>query len=187
MSNLPLIFTDLETTGLDPNKHEIIEIAALRVDPETLEIQEQWEAKVKPEHIESADPQALRVNGYSEDAWRDAYPLEEAIADYTKRAQGGVLAAFNLYMDWSFLERAFAKTAVLSAKYGVSGPFADYHFLDVLSFAYAKLRDKIPLERMTLKNMATELGIEIKEHHRAMADTIAAYEIYKRLTIKSGI
>lgn len=32
----PIAFLDIETTGLDPERHEIIEIAVQRVDPVTL-------------------------------------------------------------------------------------------------------------------------------------------------------
>ncbi len=41
----PLIFIDLETTGMDLCQHEIIEIACLVVNPETLEIKKTQKGK----------------------------------------------------------------------------------------------------------------------------------------------
>ena len=50
-------FIDIETTGLNLRKHEIIEIGVVLTTP-TLEIIEEFEIKIKPENIESADPVA---------------------------------------------------------------------------------------------------------------------------------
>lgn len=42
----PLVFIDLETTGLDFIWHEIIEVACLAVDPKTLKIKKRFNRKV---------------------------------------------------------------------------------------------------------------------------------------------
>ena len=36
---MELVFVDVETTGLDPERHELIELGAVRVDPHSLEIE----------------------------------------------------------------------------------------------------------------------------------------------------
>ncbi|MCR4306655.1 MAG: exonuclease domain-containing protein, partial [Candidatus Yonathbacteria bacterium] len=97
MKERNLAFIDLETTGLELKKHEIIEIGCIvarqipRESSETggayLEIIEEFEIKVKPEHIETADPVGLEINGYREDDWKDAVTLPEAmriVAEKTK-------------------------------------------------------------------------------------------------------
>ena len=50
-----LAFIDIETTGLNLLKHEIIEIGCVLTTPE-LKVIEEFELKIKPEHIENADP-----------------------------------------------------------------------------------------------------------------------------------
>jgi hypothetical protein len=47
---------------------------------------EEFEFKVKPEHIETAQPEALRINGYDESAWMFAHTQEEALQPCPKNA-----------------------------------------------------------------------------------------------------
>src|SRR5256885_558525 len=43
---MSLVFFDLETTGLDPQRHEVMQIAAIAVD-EHLRVREEFEVKVR--------------------------------------------------------------------------------------------------------------------------------------------
>src|SRR3989338_2451792 len=52
-------FIDIETTGLDVINHEIIEIGCVLTTPE-LQVIEEFEMKIKPEHLENADPVSLK-------------------------------------------------------------------------------------------------------------------------------
>ena len=45
-------------------RHEIIEIGCVITTPR-LEIIEKFELKIKPKHIEDADPIALKINHYN--------------------------------------------------------------------------------------------------------------------------
>jgi len=61
---MKLVIFDLETTGLDPERHTIIQIAAIAVDAEFNEI-DQFEAKVKF-RLGDADPTALAGNTFGQ-------------------------------------------------------------------------------------------------------------------------
>ena len=69
MKGTDLVFIDTETTGLDPSIHELIEIGFVRVKQDwngekpTFEIIEEWDQKIRPEHIKTADPTSLKING----------------------------------------------------------------------------------------------------------------------------
>lgn len=67
-----IIFFDLETSGLDPEKHAIIQLAAVAVD-ESGVVVDQFEVKVKFRR-DNADPEALNMNSFDADVW-----LKEAI------------------------------------------------------------------------------------------------------------
>ena len=48
VKSAPISFIDLEMTGLEGSKHEIVEIGLVKVSQPELEIIEKWEAKVRP-------------------------------------------------------------------------------------------------------------------------------------------
>ena len=75
-----LAFIDIETTGLDVIDHEIIEIGCVLTTP-NLKVIEEFELKIKPEHLEIADPTAMKINHYKEELWIDAIGLPGKIAD----------------------------------------------------------------------------------------------------------
>ena len=95
MRNHNLAFVDIETTGLDVLEHEIIEIGCVLTTPD-LEVIEEFELKIKPEHIENANPVSLKVNHYKEEDWVDALPLEEAMQIFAEKVKGCILGLLNM-------------------------------------------------------------------------------------------
>jgi oligoribonuclease (3'-5' exoribonuclease) len=71
----PIAVTDVETKGLEPDIHEIIEIGLILVDQPSLTILDMLDVKVRPEHIERASEAALALNGYNQQEWRSAVSL----------------------------------------------------------------------------------------------------------------
>lgn len=92
----PSVFLDTETTGLYPGKAEMLSLSMLDEDgkpllkdPKTGE--PVYEAKFKPQNIESASPYALDVNGYP--AWQRFMDLEVDGPD-------GPIRRGDLYDGW---------------------------------------------------------------------------------------
>ncbi|MES2931749.1 MAG: 3'-5' exonuclease [Patescibacteria group bacterium] len=169
----PIAVTDTELTGLDPDVHEIIEIGLVLLDPVTLDPIWRYDTKVIPEHIETASPEALKINGYSEEEWRDAIPLRDALEAYSTIAADGVFLAHNMATDWAFMRAGFKKTGVPDR--------LDYHRIDLFSTAFALLHES-ELTEFKLLMLARHLGVpEEPLPHRAMGGAECAYQIYRRL------
>lgn len=175
-----LAFIDLETTGLDPDRHEIIEIGgviAKQIPQEgrgcQLEIIDEFEFKVKPENLEGADPQALRINGYNDADWVFAADLKQVMEAVSEKAASANLVAQNVTFDWSFLDKAFKKTGVQNKMH--------YHKIDVIALAYAKFYHDPTFQRFNLSSLAEHFDIKNDKAHTALADIKTTYEIYKRL------
>lgn len=175
MRNEDLIFVDIETTGTDPEKHEIIELAYIlvRQDKGAFTVVEERELKIKPEHIETAEPTALRINGYDEGQWIFASSLADAMKLFSEKSKGAVFVAQNVTFDYSFIERALTKTGVPNEMF--------YAKLDTISMAYAKLYKDPRAEKFQLKKLCEYFGIENPKAHTALADTRATFEVFKRL------
>lgn len=169
----PLVFVDCETTGLDPARHELIEVAVLRVHPQTLAVEAEVALKVRPERIEDADPEALRINGYSEEAWTDAVSLDEAMALIVPVLEGSMLAGHNVAFDRGFLDAAWKRV-------GHRPENLDHHLLDTATLAWP-LVSSGTLDSVSLTPVCKHLGIERGEEHWALDDARASLEVARRL------
>lgn len=165
-------FIDIETTGLNFLEHEIIEIGCVLTTPD-LEPIEELELKIKPEHIEKADPVSLKVNHYNEEKWVNAYNLEEAMKIFSKKVKDCIMVGHNVAFDAGFLEYSFNKINVLNTMH--------YHKMDTISIAWAKLHREPDLEHFSLRELCLRFGIKNENAHTALSDARATFELYKKL------
>ncbi|MBI2405754.1 3'-5' exonuclease [Candidatus Microgenomates bacterium] len=172
----PLLFIDLEMTGLDPTKHEIVEVGALVVDGKTLKIKKEYEVKVKPSHIETADQKALEINGYAREKWKNALSLKQVLEELSELAPGALPAGWNIGVDKMFLDFAFITQGIK--------PSYDYHTIDVHTLAWAQVLPDKTVKEVKLSKLCKHFGIKREEKHRAMADIKATYEVFRKLLAK---
>lgn len=169
-----IALTDIETTGLSPLKHEIIEIGCVIFSEKDFKIHAQLNFKVKPERIEDADPKALQVNGYTKEDWEDGMTLFQALNFYAEATEGCTFMAHNAMFDWSFLE-------VAAERENIQFKFKSHHKIDTVSVAWCK----IPHTKVTswsLKTLCTYFGIPPEPSiHRAVNGALCTYEVYKKL------
>lgn len=177
-----LAFIDTETTGLDPNFHEVIEIGCVVADwkpdlfgERTLVESSTLDIKIIPEHIERADPKALAVNHYAKRDWSQAISRKEAIMELARVAKGAIFIAQNVTFDWSFLQQAAESVGIALDQ--------EFHFrkLDLASIAFGRLPDDPKLERYTLRELSQYFGIRNEDAHTALSDARTAFEIYRKL------
>lgn len=164
------MYLDTETTGLDPSKHEIIELAIvveeIPDDPnEVGKIIQKWIRKIRPMHIETAHPKALEVNGYTPEAWEGAATFAELAREIaTMLASGSILVGHNIKFDTRFLEAEFARLDLQ-----VRIP---YHQIDTITLAYAAWNWSGKGPGLSLDKLRNHLGIATEGAHSALKDTL---------------
>lgn len=189
---MELVFVDLETGGLDPQRHAITQIAAIACD-ESLNELETFECKCrfKPE---SADPEALALNSYNADVWaREAIDPREAcsrLSEFLKR-----------HADVRMLSKAgreyWVAQLVGHNAATFDGPFlqawykrldqwmpAGYRVLCTLQRAqwwFLERPEVTPPESFKLTDLAKYFGVELPEAHDALADCRATVGLYRAL------
>ncbi len=170
---MKIALTDIETTGLDPLAHEIIEIGCIIFDNKTFEVHGRLNFRIKPEHIENAAPKALEVNGYNKEEWEDGMTLFQALNFYAEATKGCTFMAHNVTFDWSFMVASFAKENITHG--------LDKYKIDTMSLAWGK----IPHHKVTswsLKTLCSYFGIPPEPKvHRAINGAECAYHVYKKL------
>ena len=180
MKTPDLVFVDIETTGADPHFHEIIEISVIRVKQEwkadgapVFTVLDEWSTKVQPENIATADPAALRINGYTVTGWSGAIGIRPALEEFARRTDRAIMVAHNVAFDSGFLETYMSKYSIPSSMH--------YHRLDTVSMAFAKLHSNPDVLRFSLAELSKYFGIDTGGLHSALPDARACFELFKRL------
>lgn len=168
------IFLDTETSGLNPHKHCILELAYKIVDVETGELKSSYEAIVaqSKSNWDRADPHSLIVNGFSwEMVCKGLSPEKIAGAIITAFARNGVRRneAIFICQNPSFDRAFFSQLIDPDLQESLGWP---YHWLDLASMYWAvKLKqEQTPWESGVSKDKISEayhLPPEAKPH-RAM-------------------
>ncbi len=179
MKETDLVFVDIESTGLIPVIHEIVEIAILRVKQDwsgetpTFTLVEKWEAKVRPENISSADPVSLKISGYAPDLWKNSLPVKEALTIFAQKTEGAIMVAHNVAFDSEFINYHMNNLGIINKMH--------YHRLDTVSIAYAKLHNLEEVKRFSLGELTKHYGIRHEKAHTAMGDVEADFILFKKL------
>jgi DNA polymerase III epsilon subunit-like protein len=160
------IFCDIETTGLDPSRHEIISICIITEYPLGSST---WSALIKPRHIWSADQVALDINGYNEEAWASGIDIKEAAEMIDQRINGGLFIGYNPSFDMSFIRKALKD-------HGYETPRV--RMIDVMTLAHEHL---IGIKRLSLYSVRKYLGMSTENSHTALQDTRDTRAVYNLL------
>ena len=163
MENKSFVAIDLETTGLDFEKDEIIEVALVRfengVEGESVDY------LVKPTSV-TLRPFIESLTGISNADLENAEPFA-AVAQKIYSFIGDLpIVAHNAMFDSKFLKQTFAKVGISFDNHPV------WDSLTVSRIAY----QNVPNHR--LDTLVQELGIERSRAHRALPDAIACGELF---------
>lgn len=160
----PLVFFDLETTGLDVEKDRVIEIAIIKVFPDKK--QERFESFVNPGR--PLPPEIIELTGISEDMVADAPVFNELTTPISNLIKESDLAGYNISnFDVPMLQAEFKRCGL-----PLPGP-TDRAIVDPLEI----------LKKQEVRTLSWAyqfyLGDERTEGHRSMQDTEATMEVLR--------
>jgi DNA polymerase III epsilon subunit family exonuclease len=162
------VFTvfDFETTGLYPYTGDrICEVACVRARTSGRAVK-RFHTLVDPGRPISYG--AYSVNGITDEMVRGAPSIEEVLPRLLKFMEGSVLVAYNAGFDLGFLEAALG-----SRKEALK----DYYVIDALALARKTFAG---LGRYNLGSVSRSLGFSAEGEHRALADAVMTWEVFKR-------
>lgn len=176
-----LAFIDVETTGLLPGYHEMIDAGIVLTDLEGNEIDRLF-LRIQPEHPERTSPGAVAVNAFDPERWKalgaksPAEAVEEIVAFHERAAKGRptLLVAFNSQFDTAFLDHLFR------ARGRTWRELYHYFVLDVPSMAWS-----LGLRQLDGASLSRELGVEdephVAEDHTGITGAALNARIYRAL------
>ena len=155
---------DLETTGLSPQEHEIIEIGALKVREG--KVVDRFMEFVHPD--KPITPMITNITHITNDMVAGARSCPEVIHDFLSFCEDDVLIGHNVMFDYSFVKCSAVREGLTFEKMGI----------DTLKIARKVHKD---FESKSLGALCDYYHIENPAAHRAYYDALATAKLYQTL------
>ena len=161
ISGKTIVVFDIETTGLDSETEQIIELGAVKI--ENGNIIEKFSTFVKP--TKSIPFEVVRLTGITDEMVEDAPPIELVIKDFYEFTRGCTLSGHNVInFDIKFIRREAENL----------GLDFDNPIIDTMKEAQAS---RLKITKYNLGAVTKALGITLEGAHRAWNDAFATAQV----------
>jgi len=164
-----LVALDVETTGLNPESDNIIEIAIIRFN-KSGEVVERFVSLINPGR--EIPVEAKIVNGIDENMLENEPKFKDVVKEIKKFLEGKTVLIHNADFDISFLKKEFQLCGE---------EFPEFDVIDTLYIA--KKYFNFPSNSLSSLAENYEIG---KQPHRAEEDAIIAYRIFDHFREELG-
>lgn len=149
---------DFETTGLDYNQEQVIEIAAQRLN-DKLEVVEEFHTMVALSEGSTLRPFITELTGITEADLKRGMPEPEAMELLKRFIGDSIVVAQFASFDLSFLSKVLKPKKYICTR------------------SLSRLIN--PNEKAGLSDLVNRYGVVLEGHHRAMNDVKATAEVFK--------
>ncbi len=158
----PIIFFDLETTGVDTARDRIVEISMIKIMPDGERITKT--RRINPEmHIPEA---STAIHGITDEDVKDAPTFSQVARSLAQFVEGCDFGGFNSNrFDMPVLVESFLRA-------GVEVDFKRRNFVDVQNIFHKKE------QRTLVAAYKFYCDKDLNDAHSAEADTLATYEVF---------
>ena len=152
---------DIETNGSKIDKHQIIEIAAVKV--KNRQIVDRFDSLV---HVKEINPHITEITGIKAEDTKDAPQLKEVLKEFRLFLGNAIFVAHDVKFDYTFISKSLEKIGLepLLNRSLCSLALAER---TIVSYRYA----------LSYLNDALSLNPNA-QHHRAMSDVLTTYGLF---------
>jgi CBS domain-containing protein len=168
--SLDAIVVDTETTGLDPRKARVLEIAAVRIASGRLDPSQRFVSLINPHETISAFSTA--IHGIDNAKVADAPDFAEMWSGFQRFADEAVIIGHTLGFDLAVLQQECKRAGL---------PWRAPRTLDTQHLV--QLVDP-HLGRSSLEDLAKVFGVEITDRHSALGDASTTARLFQALVPK---
>lgn len=160
-----LVVLDLETSGLDTKRDEVLSIGAVVIDRSAIQLGEQFECTLQRDgHTVSA---SVLIHGLAPSAIAAGMEPGEALLAFMEFLGDSPLLAFHAGFDQRMLARALKDTLNLRLRH----PFYDVAELAPMLCPQAEIRNG------GLDDWTAHFGLQVGQRHHASADALVTAEL----------
>jgi len=165
LTDCRLIVLDLETTGLNPGRDEVIAIGAVAINGGCIPLSDQFDLILRRPELDIRE--TVLIHGIGPEALTRGHETEEALLHLLEWMNGDPILAFHSDFDQKFLEKTLKKEL---------GYNRTHTWIDVAELLPALFPEADPGGR-SLDHWAGHFGLEVSERHHAAADAMATAEL----------
>ncbi|MEM7101744.1 MAG: exonuclease domain-containing protein [Bacteroidota bacterium] len=160
---------DIETTGARTDIDRITEVAIVLFDGE--QIVDKFESLINPER--SIPYNITQITGINDEMVADAPKFYEIAKTIVEMTQQAIFVAHNSRFDYNFIRKEFKALGYIFKR---------------KQLCTVKLTRKVfpGLPSYSLGNLIKYFKIKVSRRHRAMDDTLATVEVFKRILAADG-
>ena len=165
---------DLETTGLNQKKDEILAIGAVPINGTRIVACESYYTLLKPDKFRI---DTIRIHGLDPKKLESAPKFSEIAEDLYRMIKDRIIVGYAVEIDYKFLKMAFKN----------EGYRLKNRTLDIIDLerAVCYILGERPVIEMTLDNLAEKYGIKTPYRHNALADAFITAQIFQIQLLKS--
>jgi DNA polymerase III epsilon subunit-like protein len=176
-----ILLIDIEATGTDVTKHEIIQLAGLLLDGKTLREKKRFESFVQPKRWQTRDPEAMAVTSIRWDQVKNAPSLKAVLQKFNRTfGDKAIIGTYGGGLDITFFPAAYRQNKM---RY----PF-DYHEFNLWPIFYVymarrnKLTNKNRFAGFSMEDMMKHFKIAVPAgRHTALVDCEIEAELLRRV------
>lgn len=159
------IVVDIETTGLDPQFDEIIEIGALKI--ENGNVVDSFNTLVKPAY--EIDDYIIELTGITNDMLENAPTIKEVIGDFYKFVGHNIILGHNVNFDINFIYDELIR---------FDSTELNNDFIDTMRISRYLLKS---LKHHRLIDLANNYNISVSGNHRLLKDCEITLDVYNSM------
>ncbi|MEX2475895.1 PolC-type DNA polymerase III [Marinobacter sp.] len=160
-----LVVLDLETTGLNPSKDQVIAIGAVAITGDVIHLEDQFDLILRRPELDISE--TVLIHGIGPEALTRGHEIEDALLYLLEWMDGDPVLAYHSAFDQKFLE----KTLKQILGYTESHTWFDAAELLPAFFPNAKTGGR------GLDSWADFFGLEVSARHHAAADALVTAEL----------
>jgi len=165
LSDCRLIVLDLETTGLNPAKDNVIAIGAVAIRHNSIDLGDQFDLILRRPELDISE--TVLIHGIGPEALTQGHETEDALLHLLEWMNGDPILAYHSAFDQKFLEKALKQTL------GYTQP---HTWLDVAEMLPAYFPNS-KTGGKGLDNWADFFDLEVSARHHAAADAMVTAEL----------
>jgi len=171
--NLEIVAIDLETTGLDPEKDEILSIGLVHIEDWGIRLDTSWHSIVR---VDQAIPgESAVIHQITDDQAAAATPLEELLPEVLRRLAGKPMLVHYSPIEQNFLSAACQKL------YGAPFVATIIDTLEIAQRTFERRNHTIQPGDLRLFNLRPRYNLPQYKAHNALYDALATAEVFLAL------